>query len=187
MRLVGAPPRCFLDTPIGLDKLFGASQISLLVEKLAEARTSAERFSHRRTFLLSNLRPRQAQSVVSRAAALLRRDPCLRVRQLAARLDVSERHLCRDFSTMFGMGPKQFARIVRIEKVLSARAHGATWADIAYATQFTDQAHMINDFTALVGVSPAALGHHSTLVAPPSASWMTGVAAVRRCIVSPTA
>ena len=156
-RLVGERPRHFLAAGIGLDDLFGASRVSLLGEKLAEATTSAERFSHMRTFLLANLRPRQTESVVSRAAALLRRDPGLRVHQLAARLAVSERHLCRDFSAMFGMGPKQFARIARIERALSARAQGAAWADIAYATRFADQAHMINDFTAIMGVSPAEL------------------------------
>jgi len=162
-RLVGERQRYFLGTPIGLDALFGASRVSLLEQKLSETTTSAERFSHMRTFLLSNLRPCRAESVASRAAALLRRDPCLRVRQLAARLDVSERHLCQQFSAMFGMGPKQFARIARVDRVLSARTQGATWADIAYATGFTDQAHMINDFTAIVGVSPAELGHQLTL------------------------
>jgi len=161
-RLVGERPRYFLDARIGLDDLFGASPVSLLAEKLAEATTSAERFSHVRTFLLSNLRPRETESVVSRAAALLQRDPGLRVRQLAARLYVSERQLRANFSAMFGMGPKQFARLTRIERVLSARAQGAPWADIAYATGFTDQAHMINDFTEIVGVSPAGL------VRPPS-------------------
>ena len=156
-RLVGERLRFFFGAGIGLDDLFGATRVSLLEEQLSEATTSAERFSHMRTFLLSNLRLRQAGSVVSRATALLRRNPRLRVRQLAARLDVSERHLFRDFSAMFGMGPKQFARIARIESVLSARAQGAPWADIAYATGFTDQAHMINDFTAIVGMSPAEL------------------------------
>jgi len=150
-------PRDFLGARIGLDDLFGASRVSLLGEKLSQATTTAERFSHMRTFLLSNLRPRETESVVSQAAALLQRDPCLRVRQLAARLDVSERHSCRDFSGMFGMGPKQFARIARIERVLSARAQGATWTDIAHATGFTDQAHMNKDFTAIVGVSPTEL------------------------------
>lgn len=161
-RLVGERPKHFLDAAIGLEDLFCANQVSLLAEKLSEARTSAERFSHMRAFLLSNLRPHRAESVVSWAAALLRRDPGLRVRQVAARLDVSERHLCRDFSAMFGVSPKQFARIARIGKVLSARAEGATWADIAYSTGFADQAHMINDFTAIVGVSPAELGHQLT-------------------------
>lgn len=157
-RFAGDRLRYFLNAGVGLDDLVGASQVSLLEEKLSEATTSAERFSHMRAFLLSNWRSRDAESVVSRAAALLRRDPGLRVRQLAARLAVSERQLCRDFSAMFGMGPKQFARIARIERVLAARVQGATWADIAYATGFTDQAHMINDFTAIVGVSPTELG-----------------------------
>jgi len=162
-RLVDARPRYFLDNVIGLEDVFGASRVSLLEERLAEATTSTERFSHMRTCLLSKLRPRQTESIVSRAAALLRRDPGLRVRQLAARLDVSERHLCRDFSAMFGMGPKQFARIARIARVLPARAQGASWTDIAYATGFTDQAHMINDFTAILGVSPTELGRQLTL------------------------
>jgi AraC-like DNA-binding protein len=156
-RLMGECPRRFLGTGVGLDDLFGARRVSLLEEKLLEATSSAERFTHMRTFLLSSLRPNRAESVVSRAAALLRRDPCLRVRQLATRLDVSERHLCRNFAAMFGMGPKQFARIARIERVLSAWARGAAWADVAYATGFTDQAHMINDFTAIVGMSPEEL------------------------------
>jgi AraC-like DNA-binding protein len=153
-RLLGECPRSFLGIGIGLDDLFGARRVALLEEQLSEATTSAERFAHMRTFLLSNLRPSRAESAVSRAAALLRLDPSLRVRQLATRLEVSERNLCRNFGAMFGMGPKQFARITRIERVISAWAQGASWADIAYATGFTDQAHMINDFTAIVGLSP---------------------------------
>jgi methylphosphotriester-DNA--protein-cysteine methyltransferase len=58
---------------------------------------------------------------------------------------------------MFGMRPKQFARIARIESAWSARSQGASWADIAYAARFVDQAHMINDFTGIVGVPPAQL------------------------------
>ena len=39
---------------------------------------------------------------------------------------------------------------------LSKRTAGA-WAEIAYATGFTDQAHMVHDFTKIVGVTPAQL------------------------------
>ena len=55
------------------------------------------------------------------------------------------------------MSPKRFARIARIESAWSARSRGASWADVAYATGFTDQAHMINDFTEILGVPPAQL------------------------------
>jgi AraC-like DNA-binding protein len=149
--------RCFLDAEIGLDALFGASQVSLLEERLAEAKTSVERFTCVEGFLAANLRAHGVEPVAGRAAALLRQNPRLRVQHLAARLDVSERHLLRNFQAMFGMSPKQFARIARIESAWSASGHGASWADIAYATGFADQAHMINDFTAIVGVPPAQL------------------------------
>ena len=147
----------FLDARIGLDDLFGGSRVSLLVEMLAEARTSAERFACVQSFLAANLRERRVNPVACLAAALLRQRPHWRVRRLAAQLDVSERHLSRSFQVMFGMSPKQFARIARIESAWSARSQGASWAEAAYATGFTDQAHMINDFVEIVGVPPAQL------------------------------
>jgi len=155
--LLGERMQDFLDTRIGLDDLFGSSRVSLLEEMLAEARTSAERFACVESFLAANLRERRVNPVACRAAALLRQRPHLRVRHLAARLDVSERHLSGSFQAMFGMSPKRFARIARIESVWSARGQGASWADVAYASGFTDQAHMINDFTKILGVPPAQL------------------------------
>ena len=155
--LLGERMQYFLDARIGLDDLFGTRRVSLLVEMLAEARTSAERFACVETFLAANLRERRGNPVACRAAGLLRQSPQLRIGSLAARLDVSERHLSRTFQGMFGMSPKQFARVARIESAWSVRSQGASWADVAYAARFTDQAHMINDFTEIVGVPPAQL------------------------------
>jgi AraC-like DNA-binding protein len=165
-RLLGERMQCFLDATVSLDALFGAGQVSLLEEMLSEARTSAERFACVERFLAANLRARCVEPVACRAAARLRRNPHLRISHLAARLDVSEGYLSRSFRSMFGMSPKQFARVARIESVWSARAQGATWADIAYATGFTDQAHMINDFTKIVGVPPAQLVRPGRLCPP---------------------
>jgi len=158
--------RDFLDTRIGLDDLFGTSRVSLLVEMLAEARKSAERFACVERFLAAHLREHCAKPVACRAAALLRRHPHLRVRHLAAQLDVSQRHLLRSFEAMFGMSPKQFARIARIERVWSARCQGSSWADIAHTTRFTNQAHMINNFTKILGVPPTQLVRPTTASDP---------------------
>jgi AraC-like DNA-binding protein len=160
--LLGERLQCFLEAAIGLDDIFGAGQVSLLEEMLSEAETSAERFACVERFLAANLRPRRVEPVACRAAAVLQRNPHLRVRRLAAQLDISERHLSRNFQAMFGTSPKQFARLARIESVMSARAQGATWADTAHTAGFTDQAHMINNFTEIVGMPPAQL------VRPPS-------------------
>jgi transcriptional regulator GlxA family with amidase domain len=94
---------------------------------------------------------------VCRAAQCLRRNPSLRVRGLAAQLDVGERHLSRTFRATFGASLKQFARVARIEKIVAMRQAGSAWADIASACGFADQAHMIHDFDAIVGETPQQL------------------------------
>jgi AraC-like DNA-binding protein len=156
-RLMGERMQDFADEKIELGNLFKASDLSLLEEMLMEAPDSAARFARIQSFLLRNLHTRQPDPVVCRAAQSLRRNPALRVRRLAAQLDVSERHLSRSFRAMFGASPKQFARVARIEKILAMRQGGSAWAAIAYACGFTDQAHMINDFGAIVGEPPQQL------------------------------
>ena len=158
-RLMGERMQDFADEKIELGNLFKASDLSLLEEMLMEAPDSAARFARIQSFLLRNLHTRQPDPVVCRAAQSLRRNPVLRVRRLAAQLDVSERHLSRSFRAMFGASPKQFARVARIEKILAMRQGGSAWADIAYACGFADQAHMINDFGAIVGEPPQQLFH----------------------------
>jgi len=178
--LLGERMQCFLDAEIGLDAIFGASQISLLEERLTTANTSAERFACMESFLAANLREPRANPVACRAAALLRQNPNLRVRHLAARLDVSQRHLGRSFQAMFGMTPKEFARIARIETVWPAWRQGASWADVAYATGFADQAHMIHDFTDIVGLPPARLVRPPATETPLPANMSKGIKTPRR-------
>jgi AraC-like DNA-binding protein len=153
-RLMGERMHDFVDAKIDLGDLFNAGDVSLLEEMLMEAPDSAARFARIESFLLRSLRQCQPDPVVCRAAQCLRRNPSLRVRRLAVQLDISERHLSRSFQAMFGTSPKQFARVARIQKILAMRHGGSAWADIAYACGFADQAHMINDFTAIVGEPP---------------------------------
>ncbi|CCE09117.1 hypothetical protein BRAS3843_3040002 [Bradyrhizobium sp. STM 3843] len=165
--LLGGSMQPFLDAQIGLDDLFRPGEVSLLVEMIAEAQTSAERFARVEQFLLANLHASRADPLACRAAAMLRRTPHLRVRQLADRLDVSERNLSRRFDAMFGMGAKQFSRIARLERAMTVRGQGATWAHTAYEAGFSDQAHMIKDFAEIVGVPPAELVRPSSPMSAP--------------------
>jgi AraC-like DNA-binding protein len=153
-RLMGERMQDFADEKIELGNLFKANDLSSLEEMLMEAPDSAARFKRMEDFLLRNLRPRQPDPLECRAAECLRRNPSLSVGRLAAHLDVCERHLLRRFRAMFGASPKRFARIARIEKISAMRQGGSAWADIAYACGFADQAHMINDFVAIVGEPP---------------------------------
>jgi AraC-like DNA-binding protein len=72
---------------------------------------------------------------------------------------VSERHLRRVFREALGLGPKEFAQLQRFHRALHAAqsSHYASWASIAVASGYYDQAHLIADFRALTGVTPRAL------------------------------
>jgi len=73
----------------------------------------------------------------------------------ADHLGVSERQLRNVFARDVGLSPKHFARITRLRRVL-ALAGARGWAQVAGDTGYFDQAHMITDFRALMGVSPGA-------------------------------
>jgi AraC-like DNA-binding protein len=146
--------QCFSDTKIDLGDVFDAHEVKLLEDVVSEAPTSFERVAAVAHFLCAHMCPREPDPMICRAAACLRSNPSTRVHRLAADLHVSERQLLRWFRSVFGVTPKQFARCVRIEKVLVERPHGSAWADIAYGCGFADQAHMINDFNAVLGAPP---------------------------------
>jgi AraC-like DNA-binding protein len=154
VRLLGIPMQAFADTEISLRDLFDTGDISLLEEMLAGAQDSRERVAAVEALLLRRARRTAPDSLACQAAILLRSDPSLPVRSLASRLDISERHLLRSFEAVFGTNPKQFARLVRIEKLLAARREGSSWAQAAYNCGFKDQPHMISDFKSIVGQSP---------------------------------
>jgi AraC-like DNA-binding protein len=78
----------------------------------------------------------------------------LRITQLASDLNMSQRHFLRGFKTAYGIGPKHFARLLRIEQEVEARLRGAGWTEIAHDSGFSDEAHLSHDFNAVMGMAP---------------------------------
>ncbi|HJZ76611.1 MAG TPA: AraC family transcriptional regulator [Vicinamibacterales bacterium] len=80
-----------------------------------------------------------------------------RVREIAAALGISERHLRRKFEVVVGTSPKTFARIQRFRKALTILEKAPTpphWASIASLCGYFDQAHLIHDFKRMTSVTP---------------------------------
>ena len=97
------------------------------------------------------------------AVALLRRSRGgATVRDVAAALGVGERRLQRAFGRSVGLGPKAFARVMRMRGVASridaAVAGNApiAWTSIAFNAGYADQSHMIREFAELAGLTPSA-------------------------------
>ena len=72
----------------------------------------------------------------------------------AARLSPRQfRRICRERT---GLTPKHLARVLRFRQAAKhARGQHPDWADVAVASGYYDQAHLINEFKELAGVSPA--------------------------------
>ncbi|MGW6058166.1 AraC family transcriptional regulator [Streptomyces sp. NPDC055189] len=81
-----------------------------------------------------------------------------RVSEFARAQGMSVRTLQRLFSAYVGVGPKWMILRHRIHEALERAETGGDvdWADVACTLGYADQAHLIRDFTATVGVPPTA-------------------------------
>lgn len=144
--------------PVG-DVMAGADAASVVTPDGEDARVAALD-----AFLLG-LRP-AADPLAERATALVeqvRTDRTIRrVSQLAAAEGVSARTLQRLFAAYVGVGPKWVVLRYRIHEALErAEAAGEPggqpdWPALAAELGYSDQAHLVRDFTATVGVPPTA-------------------------------
>lgn len=104
-------------------------------------------------------------ALADRAVALLAEDrSLLRVSELARRLDLSERSVHRLFTEYVGLGPAWVVRRYRLHEAAARAAEGGhvDWARLAATLGYSDQAHLVRDFTATIGMSPtryAAAAH----------------------------
>lgn len=111
--------------------------------------------------------------LVRRAIELLEAQVA-QVQDVADQLGVSTRHLRRVFTQTVGIGPKDFARTVRLRRAVGMAAASLDWGRVAVDAGYYDQSHLIAEFRALVGVTPAAFAerrarpvsqrHRSTIV-----------------------
>lgn len=131
-----------------------------LAERVAEARDHGARRRVLTEFLLdSRSRRRAADARIGHAVTAIRRGRgASPVADIARDLGVSERTLERLFRDHMGLRPKLYARIVRMEWTRGAAlAHRASQAGLALLGGYADEPHLLREFRALTGLTPAAL------------------------------
>jgi len=167
--LLGLPAEELADRLIPLTDLGGPRWPDELARahEAVQAGSSASAAGWLLTALGRVKRTDRPDSMVRHAAELLRHDPGLATGELAARLSISERQLRRRFVAQVGYGPKRFARIMRLQRLLHlGRRHPeATLGWLAAAATYADQAHLAHDCHELAGRTPTALlAQRSTVV-----------------------
>ncbi|MEA2559921.1 MAG: hypothetical protein QOH06_1425 [Acidobacteriota bacterium] len=155
---LGAPAGELADTHIDIETLWGPSAVELR-ERLCAAPTPAKRFSLMEDALLSRLRcPPEHHAAVP--VALDAFEPAgaeMRVRDVARRVGLSQRRFIQVFAAEVGMTPKLYCRVRRFQRArgLAGKAAVPDWARVAVDCGYFDQSHLIRDFLAFSGLTPA--------------------------------
>ena len=158
--VLGVPATAIAGRIVPLEDLWGEVETGRLREQLAGSGSTAEAARILDSAIAERLVVAQASGAPARltlvAADML---SGASVNAVAVDLGVSERHLRRLFREAVGMSPKTFAKLTRFHRALRvAREDGETsWASVAAAAGYYDQAHLIAEFRAIVGVTPRAL------------------------------
>jgi AraC-like DNA-binding protein len=161
--VLGTPASNIADRIVALEDVWGAAATRRLVDRLSSARDMidaaavlemaiADRFAAARD------RDARAQLVLHAAERLSGANVSANVSAVAAGLGVSERHLRRLFREAVGVSPKAFTRLARFHRALHAAREESdeSWAGIAAAAGYYDQAHLIAEFRAIAGAPPRA-------------------------------
>jgi len=155
--LLGVAANALTDRIVPLEDIWGRSGGDLCRELLAAP--SLPDLIDRVTQALAvrtHLLFEPASGRLARQAVHLFEGGEVRVERVAERLGVTARHLRRVFTESVGIGPKEFARTVRLQRAVRRAATSKDWARIAADAGYYDQAHLIADFRQLVGLTPGA-------------------------------
>jgi AraC-like DNA-binding protein len=176
--LLGVPMRELANAMVDLDDLLGRGAQKLVV-RLAEAPGWDERLALLDDALAVRLAAGREPSreVVHAWTRLCQTGGAVTVGGLASELGWSRRHLVERFREQVGLPPKVMARVLRFQRSLrllkgegvaagagaaggdgsrdsGGVASGRSWAEVALACGYYDQAHLNRDFRAFAGCTP---------------------------------
>ncbi|UZR98160.1 AraC family transcriptional regulator [Chondrinema litorale] len=144
------------ETPISV--LFGDITSEKLEKAIIEATNTAQRIEIIEKFLLQKLSEQTTvdQIVKLTIDALLSTKGKTSISDIL-KADLSKRRqLERKFVQQIGISPKQLGKVIRLQSALKMMLNeeAASLTNIAYESEYYDQAHFIKDFKEFTGISP---------------------------------
>lgn len=173
--LLGATAAELAGTHTALDALWGRAGAQLRAQLLEAAspprileeleRVLCARLGAPSRYPTSDARVRFAVRALERGAS---------VRAISEQVGLGEKRLRQLFAAGVGVTPKRFARIARMQTLLAlaAGSEAPRWAALAATCGYYDQAHLIQEFRSLTGLTPSsyrarAPGDHNHVVLAP--------------------
>jgi len=169
-----APVSSFSNRMVKIHEVFGAEGGALERRMVSEC-ADAPRFALIEEFLRSR-RPEVDEHLpgISEMVYTVARDrTLLRVEDLVVRYGIGKRTLQRLFAKYVGATPKWVIQRYRLHEAAEQLAAGrrVNQASLALDLGYSDQAHFVRDFKAIIGISPAAYAKaaRDSLASAPSA------------------
>lgn len=144
------------ETPIKL--LFGEKTANQLEQKIIEATNSRDRIKIIENFLLNKLNEKTTVNNIVKTTidTLLATNGSASISTILKEDLSKRRQLERNFKKQIGVSPKQLGKVIRLQTALKMLLNKKTenLTDIAYKSEYFDQAHFIKDFKEFTGINP---------------------------------
>lgn len=160
--LLGTPAIELADRHTRLDDLWGPLADELR-DRLASAGDAHARLALLESALVARL-PRLRALHPAVAHALTRFEIGADVASVVDEVGYSHRRFLALFRHAVGLAPKQYSRVQRLQRAMTALGHRPL-AHVAASAGYSDQAHLTREFRELAGISP---GEYRALVAAPT-------------------
>lgn len=155
---VSTPLEALANTETPLAQFFGEETSETLAQRMNRADDTAARIAIVEEFLLSRLSDRGTIDTIVRTTI----ETMLATKGSGAinamlRNDASKRRqLEREFKQKIGISPKQLGKVIRLQAALKRvlNRQSETLTEIAYESEYYDQAHFIKDFKEFTGITP---------------------------------
>jgi AraC-like DNA-binding protein len=148
----------FANTETPLSELFGIEKANQLSQDIIQAKSTKERINIFEKFLLEKLNDKSTidQIVKSTVDTMLSAKGSLSLNEILKDTASKRRQLERNFAKQIGISPKQLSKAIRLQATLKLLLSQSTESltDIAYESEYYDQAHFIKDFKEFTGVTP---------------------------------
>ena len=153
---VTRPAQEWLDTTIDATQIFGDT-LNAMVARLQAATSDQQIVAQLEQFLLPFAYPPDTpHRNINRLLQLIKTtDTINTVEQLAQQANMSVRSIQRLFSQQIGLSPKWIIRKYRLHQALKdLEQQDCDILDVVERLDYTDQAHLIRDFKAMIGMTP---------------------------------
>jgi AraC-like DNA-binding protein len=156
--VLGAPVSTLTDRGAPVGEVFGPAG-DQFAAAVRSAVTDEQRFALAATFFADRLGAPSAEQLAATAAVqrVIDDQAIMKVADLARACHWSIRHLQRLFADHVGVTPKWAIRRYRLVNAAErvARQRELQWDLLAHELGYSDQSHLVRDFTAVIGMSPA--------------------------------